>query len=67
VTPEEIAELMQALCDTGPWPQVYDTFFCNNCQSVLPDHEPDCAGRIIAELLARYQSATQLQQPGPAE
>jgi hypothetical protein len=42
----------------GPWPQVYDTFYCNNCGSTLPDHEPDCAGVAIA---------TELQSPDPAE
>jgi hypothetical protein len=51
-------KLAACVQQVGPWPQVYDTFFCNNCGSVLPDHEPDCPGVAIA---------TQLQQPDPTE
>jgi hypothetical protein len=51
-------ELVACVQQVGPWPQVYDTFFCNNCGNVLPNHEPDCAGVAIA---------THLQSPDPAE
>jgi hypothetical protein len=48
-------KLVACVSMVGPWPQVYDTLYCNNCWSVLPNHEPECIGVTIADLLHRVQ------------
>jgi hypothetical protein len=47
-------ELVACVQQVGPWPQVYDTYFCNYCGNDLTiGHEAECVGVTIAALLNR--------------